>query len=444
MKLKLFITISLISVSVFSQTRKIEQLEKQRKAALREIENTNKLLQDTKKTTATLLSRIKLITSQIDNRKSVVSILNQEINGISVEEKRTQQEIVELEKTLKEKQQRYAKAVRSMAYKKQSENRLLFVLSGKSIGESIRRMRYLKDYSEWRTHEADDIKLKRDDLTKKKASLENSRLAKLSLLALKESEQKKLVVEEEAQKGEISEASKKEKELQKTLTDKRTQANALNRQIEKLIAEEIARQEREAKRLADEKAKKEREAQERAAARAPKTQQPTKTERPQEQQQKPKEQQKEIASVSTPQTQENFNLSNSFVSNKGKLPMPVTGSYSIVSRFGTHQYSQWITTNSNGIDIQAQPNADARSVFGGEVSRIIAFPGYNNCIIIRHGNYYTFYGNIQNVYVKQGDKVTTGQSIGKIYTDSETGHSQLHFQLWRGTAKQNPEPWLKR
>lgn len=440
MRLKLFITIFLISISVFSQTRKIEQLEKQRKAALREIENTNRLLLDTKKTTATLLHRIKLITSQIDARKNVVSLLNQEISSISVEEKETQAEITELERILKEKQNRYAKAVRSMAYKKQSENRLLFILSGKSVGESIRRMRYLKDYSEWRNREAEDIKVKKEELNKKKQALENSRLAKISLLSLKETEQKKLVAEEESQKGEISEANKKEKELQKTLTAKRSQAQALNNQIEKLIAEEVARQEREAKRLAEAKAKKEREARERAAAKN--NNKPTKTtkepEKAEPEEAKPTEM---IASVTT---QENFNLSNNFVANKGKLPMPVTGSYSIVSRFGTHQYSQWITTNSNGIDIQAQANADARSVFAGEVSRIVAFPGYNNCIIIRHGNYYTFYGNIQNVYVKQGDKVKTGQAIGKIYTDSETGYSQLHFQLWRGTAKQNPEPWLKR
>ena len=125
--------------------------------------------------------------------------------------------------------------------------------------------------------------------------------------------------------------------------------------------------------------------------------------------------------------------------------MPITGRYRIIGRFGTHQHNRWnVKTNSSGIDIQAQSGAQARSVFDGEVSRIVAFPGYNNCIIVRHGGYYTFYGNIQQVTVRQGQKVSAGQSLGSIYTDSDTGSSQLHFQLWKGTTKLNPEPWLKK
>ncbi|MDL2215275.1 peptidoglycan DD-metalloendopeptidase family protein, partial [Dysgonomonas sp. OttesenSCG-928-M03] len=144
-------------------------------------------------------------------------------------------------------------------------------------------------------------------------------------------------------------------------------------------------------------------------------------------------------------TKENFNLSSNFASNKGKLPIPVTGRYRIIGRFGTHRHGQWnVTTNSSGIDIQAQSGAQARAVFNGEVSRVVAFPGYNNCVIIRHGGYYTFYGNIQQVNVRQGQKVSAGQPLGVIYTDADTGSSQLHFQLWKGTNKLNPEPWLQR
>lgn len=125
--------------------------------------------------------------------------------------------------------------------------------------------------------------------------------------------------------------------------------------------------------------------------------------------------------------------------------MPVTGRYSIIGRFGTHQHSRFrVTTNNGGIDIQAQPGAQARAVFNGEVTRIVAFPGYNNCIIVRHGGYYTFYGNIQQISVRQGQKVTAGQALGQIYTDSDTGSAQLHFQLWQGTTKLNPEPWLRK
>ena len=142
---------------------------------------------------------------------------------------------------------------------------------------------------------------------------------------------------------------------------------------------------------------------------------------------------------------ETFKLSKNFASNKGKLPMPVTGAATIVSQFGVNRHSEWnISTNSNGIDIQAQKEAIIRSVFDGEVSKVFSFPGSNTCVIIRHGDYYTFYANILDLFVKQGDKVKTGQSLGSIYTDPDTGLSKMHFQLWQKTNKINPAPWLSR
>ncbi len=142
-------------------------------------------------------------------------------------------------------------------------------------------------------------------------------------------------------------------------------------------------------------------------------------------------------------SKEGVSLSN-FASNRGKLPVPVTGKYSIVSSFGTHQQGKHVTTNSNGIDIQTQSGANARAVFGGEVSRVVSFPGFNTCVIIRHGDYYTFYGNIQNVRVRQGQSVKMWQNIGRVFTDPDSGVTKLHFQLWNGTNKQNPMPWLKK
>ncbi|WP_165044125.1 murein hydrolase activator EnvC [Dysgonomonas sp. ZJ709] len=419
----------LISISSFAQNSKIKELEEQRKQALRDISNTDKLLRDTKKSTTTLLSRIKLISNQIISRQQVVGLLNQEIGGISDEQKQIEREITILESELKDKQKSYAKAIDGMLLNRQNENKMLFVLSGKSLTESYRRFRYLKDYSEWRSKQADDIKEKSDQLKERKEALAKTKSEKLALLGQRETEQANLKKEETNYQEEVGEAKKKQGELQKILTQKKQQAAALDKQIAKLIAEEVARQERQARRIAEEKAK----AEERERAKnAGSTKTPTS---------KPKSTTSTAPAVSA----ENVTLSNTFSGNKGKLPFPITGNYSIVNRFGTHQHSQWqVTTSSNGIDVQSQSGAQARAVFDGEVSRVVAFPGYNNCIIIRHGNYYTFYGNIQNVSVKQGDKVKTGQSLGLVYTDPDTGTSQLHFQLWQGTTKLNPEPWLRR
>lgn len=125
--------------------------------------------------------------------------------------------------------------------------------------------------------------------------------------------------------------------------------------------------------------------------------------------------------------------------------MPVTGASTIISNFGVNRSSEWnVSTNSNGIDIQAQRGADVRSIFDGEVSKVFSFPGSNNCVIVRHGDYYTFYANMLDLYVKQGDKVKTGQALGKIFTDPDTGIANMHFQLWQKTTKLDPKPWLKR
>lgn len=446
MRFVVFIFVLFISLSAFSQTKKIKDLENKRKQALREIANTNQLLSQTKKNTTTLLNRISLISSQITTRQEVVVILGQEIEQLTAQQAETEKEIGVLEVDLKQKQESYAKAVEGMISRRQKENRLLYILSGKSLGESFRRLMYLKNFSDWKKQQALDIKKQKDELDAKRSLLDKAKLEKLDLLLQREKEQKSMKDEEVLLKQEVAEANKRQGELQEMLKEKQKQADSLNAQIEKLIAEEVAKQEREAKRRASEEEKRRKEKEAREAQQKQKkeqAQQKSKNTKPKSQsKQKPSE---PIAEAKAPtETKEDFVLSNNFASNRGKFPMPITGSSKIVSRFGAHRHTSQVTTNSNGIDIQSQAGAEARSIFGGEVSRVIAFPGYNNCIIVRHGNYYTFYGNIQNVYVKQGQKINAGQSLGQIYTDPEIGNSQMHFQLWKGTTKLNPESWLRR
>ena len=164
--------------SIFSQTRQIKDLENKRKRTLSEIENTNKLLLSTKKITSTLLSRIKLITEQINSRQQLVSILNQEVDAISKEQVQIEKEIEVLQVELSKKQENYATAVKGMLRKNHNSNRLIFILSGKSVGESMRRMKYIREYSEWRNDQAEDIKKKRIELSDKKLALEKNKKEK--------------------------------------------------------------------------------------------------------------------------------------------------------------------------------------------------------------------------------------------------------------------------
>lgn len=408
--LLLYITL-FVSIASFAQNSKIKELEQQRKNMLREITNTDKLLRDTKKTTATLLDRIKLLANQISSRQKIVELLSSEIEAIEAEEKQIEADITVLESDLKEKQESYGKAIDGMLRNRQNENKLLFVLSGKSFTESYRRLRYLREYSEWRSTQATEIKEKSIELKEKKETLAKTKAGKIALLSLRTSEHNNLKKEEANYQQEVNEAQAKQSDLQKILNQRRQQAAALDKQIAKLIAEEIARQEREAAR----------KAKERAAASGNKTTSP----------------------VVPKASAEDVKLSSNFASNRGKLPYPISGSYAIASRFGIHRHSRFVETSNSGIDIRSQAGSQARAVFDGEVSRVMAFPGYNNGIIIRHGNYFTFYANLQSVFVKQGDKVKTGQSIGSVYIDPDTNSCQLHFQLWQGNNKLNPEPWLR-
>lgn len=436
-----------VVINLTAQTAQIEALQKQQQVLQEEIQNTNRLYLEVKKQTTTILDRINLINKQIASRKELIDTQRQEIEALRKEEARLEGEITRLNKELKKKKDNYANAIQGMLNQKFSQNKLLFILSGQSLGESIRRMQYLREYSKWQKSQAAEIKQQNEEIGRKKEALAQAKLDKEKALASLQSEQITLQSEEKARQSEVQAARGQERQLQRTLKEKQQQVNQLNAQIEKLIAEEVARQEREAeaRRRAD-------EAERRRLAEA----RGEKKERVKEETEGEVLAKEETATGraapgprieagASTASDESFNLSKNFAANKGRLPMPVTGTASIVGTFGTKQHSEWnITTNSNGVDIQARQGANIRSVFEGEVSKVFSFPGSNTCVIVRHGEYYTFYANIYDLFVKQGDKVSTGQSLGRIFTDPDTGVSTMHFQLWQKTTKLNPAPWLQR
>lgn len=431
--------------ALFSQTPQIDQLQKQQKMLLEEIKSTNKLFLDVKKETTTLFQRINLINKQIASRKKMLTLHKQEIAALEKEQLRLESEIKRLDEALKQQQESYAKAVCVIQANRSRQNELFFVLSGKSLGESLRRMQYLRDYSKWRKSQAEKIKQQNVQLNARKDELAKARASKQAALDSLKAEQARLQEEEHVRQSEMAEAKGKQKELQRMLQYKQQQARKLDAQIEKLIAEEVTRQERVAE------AERKRKAHEVAARARHEAETGRKTEELARKEPDKNEDVKPIVKQPEPRIEvatavdETFNLSRNFVSNRGNLPMPVTGTASIVGSFGQRKHSEWnVITNSNGIDIQAQQGANIRTVFEGEVSKVFSVPGYNTCVIVRHGDYYTFYGNIYDLFVKSGDKLKTGQSLGRIYTDPDTGVATMHFQLWQKTTKLNPAPWLKR
>lgn len=419
----------LFTLSVAAQnSARVKQLERQRKEALAEIEETNKLLKETTRTAKNSLSRLNLLSNQLLNRKKVLSILTQEMDALDKQIETTRSEIRTLENELNTKRENYKKSIQTIHKRRTSQDKLLFILSAENFAQSMRRMRYLREYGNWQKKQAVEIIEKQKEIELKQKELQKTRSEKQTLAQVREQEKNKLQQEESSQKVEVQQLNKKQKELQAELRKKRQQAAALNKQIEKLIAEEIARAEEAAR-----KAERERQA---AAAKGDKKD-------------PAKDAEKRVAETKGgyAMTQAEQKLSSDFASNRGRLPAPVNRKYTIVAFFGEQQHQELknVRTNNNGIDLQVTPGTDAQAVFNGEVTRVFVVPGYNNSVIVRHGNYLTVYSNLSQVYVKQGDKVSTRQALGKIFTDTEDSNSTiLHFQLWKERTKLNPAPWISR
>lgn len=426
------LALSLSTVAYGQKSAAVRQLERQRKEALADIEATNQLLQETTQTAKTSLNRLNLLSKQILSRKKVISLLNQELDEIEKDIMNIQGQLRALKRELGDKQANYGKSMRGIYKRHSSQDKLLFILSAESFSQSMRRMRYLREYADWQKRQANEIVEKQAEIGRKQAEMEKTRADKRALLGTRQEESKKLESEEASQKAEVQLLNKKQKDLKADLQKKRREAEALNRQIEKQIAEEIARAEAEAK-AARERRSREQAATKGNAAPASKSE-PIREER--------------VADTKGgyAMTKAEKQLSDNFANNRGRLPYPVAGRHTIVATFGEqqHQELKYVRTSNSGIDIQTSPGADARAVFNGEVTRVFVVPGYNNSVIVRHGNYLTVYSNLSQVYVKAGDRVSTRQAIGRIYSDPEEGNSTiLHFQLWKEKTKLNPQPWLE-
>lgn len=381
----------------------LKQLEAQRKAALKEIDVTAQLLKEAQKSAKNSFNRLNLLTQQIMDRRKVISLLNQEIELIDNRVSDLNKELFQLEQDLSDKQGKYAHSMRSMYNRRSLQQKWMFVLSANNFTQSVRRMRYLREYANWQKQEAILIIKKQEEINQKQEELEKTRSEKIELLSERENENKKLQQEEADKKEEYQQLEKKQNNLQAELDKKKKQAQNLNKKIEELIAKETVK---------SGKASGSRKA--------------------------------DIAGGYA-MTKEEQKLSSDFVANKGQLPYPLKGQYKIIGQFGEHQHPDWkhVRVNNNGIEIQTVAGTDAQSVFNGVVTSVFVVPGYNNGIIVRHGNYLTIYANLSEVYVKTGDKVSTYQKLGRIYTDTENSNSTvLHFEIRKEKEKLDPEIWL--
>ena len=421
-----------LAIPLSAQSNKlIRELEGKRGALQKQIAETESILQNTKKDVGSQLNGLAALTGQIEERKRYILAINNDVETIERELVSLNRQLNSLEKDLKEKKKKYEASVQYLYKNKSIEEKLMFIFSAKNLGQTYRRMRYVREYATYQRLQGEEILKKQEQIRKKKAERQQVKAAKEGLLKERENEKAKLEAQEKEKRTLVANMQKKQKGLQSEVNKKRREANQLNARIDRLIAEEIER----ARKRAAEEARREAAARKKADTNG-KGASKTGTAA------KPKSEPLDAFTMSKADRE----LSGSFVANRGKLPMPISGPYIITSRYG--QYSveglRNVKLDNKGIDIQGKPGAQARAIFDGKVAAVFQLNGLFN-VLIRHGNYISVYCNLSSASVKSGDTVSTKQSIGQIFSDgADNGRTVLHFQLRREKEKLNPEPWLNR
>lgn len=428
----IFISCFCLAFPLLAQTNKlIKELESKRGTLQKQITESETLLKTTKKTVSSQLNGLAALTGQIEERKRYILTINKDVEAINRELNSLERQLTRLQRDLKDKKKKYESSVQYLYKNRSIEEKLMFIFSAQSLAQTYRRMRYVREYATYQRLQGEEILKKQEQVNKKKQELKQVRTAKEGLLKEREAEKSKLESQEKEKRTLLASLQKKQQSLQKELAKKRREAGQLNARIDRLIAEEIEK----ARKRAAEEARRE------AAARKKSNEKPDKSATASTSP-KPKSTPLESYTLSKADRE----LSGSFAGNRGKLPMPITGPYIITSHYG--QYSveglRNVKLDNKGIDIQGKPGAQARAIFDGKVAAVFKLNGLFN-ILVRHGNYISVYCNLSSASVKQGDNVTTKQTLGRIFSDgADNGRTVLHFQLRKEKEKLNPEPWLNR
>ena len=424
-----------LAIPLLAQSNKlIKELENRRGALQKQIAESETLLVNTRKDVGSQLSGLAALTGQIEERKRYILAINNDVEAIERELGVLGRQLVRLQNDLKDKKQKYESSVQYLYKNRSIEEKLMFIFSARTLAQTYRRMRYVREYATYQRLQGEEILKKQEQVNRKQAELRQVKAAKEGLLKEREAEKARLEVQEKEKKTLVANLRKKQRGLQDEIGKKRREADRLNARIDRLIAEEIEK----ARKRAEEEARREAAARKKADEKGGKSEKSAASSTSS----KPKATPLETYSMSKADRE----LSGNFANNRGKLPMPLTGAYIIVSHYGQYAVEglRNVKLDNKGIDIQGRPGAQARAIFDGKVAAVFLVNGLFN-ILIRHGNYISVYCNLSSASVKQGDNVTTKQTLGEIFSDgADGGRTVLHFQLRKEKEKLNPEPWLNR
>ena len=454
--LGLALLLAVPSLAEGQQSRTLRRLEQERKQLLKNIAASDRKLQELRKSTKQQERSLKLVQEQVAQRKQVVSVLGSEISGLEQQIGTLSGRISELHREESGFLQRYSEALRQLQRIDAHVDPMIFVLSSSSPSQARERQRFLSRYVSAVRRASEGLRDTRSRIEHTKQEVGRTHAAKEQLLSLRVQEQKKLESQEQQQQASVKELKGQQQQLAQDLSKQRQRAEELDRRIQQQVEAEIrAAQERaEAQRRRQEEARRRREAAQRAARPAIPRDKPGQSQPAEQPVERPRPQEDlgdEPRRAATPggyaMDANERALASSFEQNKGRLPAPIRGAYSLLRTFGVHQHSQHsrVQVSSSGVDFGLRSAGQAYAVFSGVVSRIFVIPGYGTSIILRHGNYLTVYANLSSISVSQGARVATGQALGSIGAAPDGSADRLlHFQLWHERTKLNPRSWIRR
>ena len=394
----------LMSFSLVAQTRK--ELEAQRKKIKSEIEEVNKLLSQTDKKEKNALEEIKDINQKIAIRTRYINSINKETAALSKEILTNEKSIKKLDKNLTALKKDYASMIFKSYKSKSQQSRTMFLLSSQNFYQAYKRLQYMKQYTAFRKKQGEDIVAQTFVVKRLNDSLTLKKKAKETLLLSEKNQKEKIESDKKQQEVLISKINKNQKKYKKSLQAKIKAEKRISDKIDKIIREAIARS--------------------RAEAAKKKKKTVTKTK----------------GFSLSPEAKK---LAARFESNKGRLPWPVSNGY-VSRRYGKQKHPVFpgIQINSSGLHFTSQRGTKAESIFNGKVTEIILNDGGKKTVVIRHGNYFSAYNNLESIYVKKGDTVSTGQILGQVFTNKVTNKTTLIFILYKNTQKLNPSSWISK
>ena len=380
-----------LSLALSAQGQNVEAQEERRARLEREIEILDRQLAENSTKSSSMLSNLTLIRKKVSNRKALVAESDRQIRQYSDKIYLKQRSINRMRARIDTLSQHYSKLVLSAYKNRDARLWYMYMLASDNLGQAFRRMSYFKNLSSQINQEARRIKEAQAELEKEKEALLVLKKEAETVKAARTAELTKLQSEERQSDKIVRQLQSNRRKYQSQLASKKKQVDALNREIERLVA---------------------------AAMKGG------------------------TSKTQSARTEYDKKLAAEFSKNKGNLPWPADGP--VVDRFGQKYhpvYKNLKLPPNNGVDIALAKGTKVRAVFDGVVKQIVVMPGYNKCILVQHGNFFTFYCKLESTSVKAGDEVKTGDLLGTV--DVINDQVLLHFQVWQGNKPQNPEHWLR-